>query len=75
MKKCNNKQVILKAVDLCANEQNLICEAEHDCEEKEICKCQINLFCEKVKDVRLHYENKLTKNIRPTVILWIILNI
>ena len=53
MKKCNNKQVILKAVDLCGNEQNLICEAEHDCEEKEICKCQINLFCEKVKDVRL----------------------
>ena len=51
MKKCNNKQVILKAVDLCENEQNLICEAEHDCEEKEICKCQINLFCEKVKDV------------------------
>ena len=53
MKKCNNKQVVLKAVDLCKNEQNLICEAEHDCEEKEICKCQINLFCEKVRDIRL----------------------
>ena len=51
MKKCNNKQVVLKAVDLCKDEQNLICEAEHDCEEEEICKCQINLFCEKVKDV------------------------
>ena len=60
MKKCNNKQVVLKAVDLCNDEQNLICEAEHDCEEKEICKCQINLFCEKVKDIRLHmYLSKL----------------
>ena len=65
MKKCNNKQVVLKAVDLCKDEQNLICEAEHDCEEKEICKCQINLFCEKVRDIRLCKQRSLDSTPTP----------
>ena len=50
VKKCHDKNVIQQVVDLCKDKKDLLCKANHDCEEKKICDCKIKFLCDKVHD-------------------------
>ena len=48
IQKCEDKDLVGDAEDLCMDKQDLLCKAKYDCKDEENCNCQIIFFCKEV---------------------------
>ena len=49
VQKCHDKNLLKNATSICADQTNLLCKAKHDCDQDEVCDCNVKFFCDDQK--------------------------